>query len=211
MTDQAPSESRHEHTHILRVTLAVDDCIAYWNAPTEGLRTSERTKAAFEGRWFGSKSESRVRTLLSDMTLRFDEFPQALSAIRVWKPPREVAPWVCHFHTQLADPIYRRFTGEFLPTRFGQGYANVDREVVARWVQEVWPGRWSASTCIKFGGNMLATAFEAGLLKARKDPRKLGVPRQFQQALPPKFEVEMVGDYLLDFEGAGAFVGTPTP
>jgi ATP-dependent Lhr-like helicase len=30
----------------------------------------------------------------------------------------------------------------------------------------------------------------------------------FQQALPPKFEVEMVGEYLLDFEGAGMFVGS---
>ena len=29
---------------------------------------------------------------------------------------------------------------------------------------------------------------------------------KFQQALPPKFEVEMVGDYLLDFDGAGEFV-----
>lgn len=29
---------------------------------------------------------------------------------------------------------------------------------------------------------------------------------KFQQALPPRFEVEMVGDYLLDFEGTEAFV-----
>ena len=29
---------------------------------------------------------------------------------------------------------------------------------------------------------------------------------KFQRALPPKFEVEMVGVYLLDFAGAGEFV-----
>ncbi len=29
---------------------------------------------------------------------------------------------------------------------------------------------------------------------------------KFQRALPPRFEVEMVGDYLLDFEGAAGFV-----
>jgi len=104
-------------------------------------------------------------------------FPRALAAIRLWNPPRPIAPWVCHFHTQLADPIYRRFTGAFLPERFRKGYAQVDREAVALWVQEQWPGRWSPSTCIKFGGNMLATAFEAGLLSDRKDPRKLAVPR----------------------------------
>ena len=30
---------------------------------------------------------------------------------------------------------------------------------------------------------------------------------KFQQALPPRFEIEMVGDYLLDFEGSKRFVG----
>ena len=29
---------------------------------------------------------------------------------------------------------------------------------------------------------------------------------KFQRALPPKFEVEMVGAYLLDFDGAAAFL-----
>ena len=33
---------------------------------------------------------------------------------------------------------------------------------------------------------------------------------KFQQALPPKFEVEMVGMYLLDFEGAAGFIGAPS-
>lgn len=34
---------------------------------------------------------------------------------------------------------------------------------------------------------------------------------KFQQALPPKFEVEMVGEYLLDFRGAQAFTHSPVP
>ena len=166
-----------EHTHILRVMLSVDDCIAFWNANSDELSRDERVQAAFSGHWFGAKSEMRVRTLLSDMALRFDEFPSALAAIRIWNPPREIAPWICHFHTQLIDPVYRKFTGDLLPTRTLQGYATIDREVVARWVQEQWPGRWSPATCMKFGGNMLATALEAGLLKERRDPRKHLQPR----------------------------------
>jgi hypothetical protein len=176
-------ESTNEHTRILRVMLAVDDCIAYWKAPSDALAPAERARAAFDGHWFGTKSEARVKTLLGDMELRFERYPEALAALRAWKPPREVAPWICHFHTQLADPIYRLFTGDFLPQRRGQGYANIDREAAARWVQERWPGKWSASTCIKFGSNMLATAFEAGLLRDRKDPRKLVSPRVPKLAL----------------------------
>lgn len=176
-------EETKEHTRILRVMLAVEDCVAYWKAPTEGVRPTERAQAAFEGRWFGTKSEARVRTLLGDMEGRFERYPEALAAIRAWDPPRDIVPWICHFHAQLADPIYRFFTGEFLPLRRAQGYATIDREAVARWVQERWPGKWSASTCMKFGGNMLGAAFDAGLIRDRKDPRKLVAPRVPKQAL----------------------------
>lgn len=177
-------ENSKEHTRILRVMLATEDSVAYWRLPPSESVGKTRAVRAFEERWFGNKSESRVKTLLGDMALRFDAYPRALAALRVWLPPSNVAPWVCHLHTQLADRIYRAFTGEFLPTRRRLGHSTVDREIVARWLQETWPGKWAASTCIKFGGNMLATAFEAGLLKDRKDPRKLVAPR------PPKQAVE---------------------
>lgn len=179
-TDTLNTEWTKEHTRILRVTLAVDDCVAYWRAPSPPIAPQERARAAFDGHWFGTKSEARVKTLLGDLELRFDRYPEALAALRTWQPPRDVAPWICHLHLQLADPIYRSFTGQFLPLRRSQGYATVDREAVARWVQERWSDKWSASTCMKFGSNMLATAFEAGLLRDRKDPRKLATPR------PPK-------------------------
>lgn len=186
-----------EHTRILRVMLATEDCVAYFRLPSGCRAAPESFQTAFEERWFGNKSESRVKTLLGDMALRFDAYPEALEALRIWNPLRDVAPWICHFHTQLADPIYRRFTGIFLPQRRRLGYASIDREVVARWVQEEWPGRWSPTTSLKFGSNMLAAASEAGLLKDKKDPRKLTVPR------PPKVALEYVL-YLLrgiDFEG----------
>ncbi len=199
-TDTLNTEWVSEHTRILRVMLGVDDCVAYWKAPTDDVAPAERARAAFDGHWFGTKSEARVRTLLGDMELRFDRFPEALAALRVWQPPREVAPWLCHFHTQLADPIYRRFTGEFLPLRKAQGYATVDREVAARWVQERWPGKWSAVTCLKFGSNMLATAFEAGLLRDRKDPRKLVTPR------PPKLALAYLLYLLRQVHIAGSVV-----
>lgn len=175
--DATPCEGTEEHTRILRVMLAADDCVSYWRASTTGVTAAERVRTAFERHWFGTKSEARVRTLLGDMSVRFDSYPSALAALRAWAPPRSIAPWLCHIHTQLADPIYRRFTGEFLPERRGQGYASVDREVVARWVNEVWPNRWSPVTCIKFGANLLATAGEAGLFVERRDPRKLSAPR----------------------------------
>lgn len=198
-----PAEHRTEHTRILRVMLAAEDCVSYWKSPPSEATGKARVHTAFEQRWFGNKSESRVTTLIGDMALRFDAYPAALEALRIWNPPREVVPWICHSHTQLADPIYRRFTGEFLPKRREQGYTNVDRETVARWLQQEWPGKWAPSTCIKFGSNMLSTASEAGVVKSRKDPRKLSAPH------PPKLALEYLFYLLREVEFEGSTLGSP--
>ncbi len=174
---QRPAESGKVHSRILKMTLCVPESVAYWKAPVVPGTASERARFAFDGHWFGAKSEARVRTLISHLDLRFDAYPSALAALRFWQPPSDVAPWICHLHTQLSDPVYRRFSGEYLPERLAKGYSTVDRDAVARWVDEHWAGRWAPVTCVKFGGNMLATAFETGLLTDGKDPRKLTAPR----------------------------------
>lgn len=201
--DDPPAEATTEHTRILRVMLVAADSAAYWRAAPAVGSFAERTRFAFEARWFGTKSEARVKTLMGDMGRRFDAFPAALEALRVWRPPADVAQWVCHFHTQLADPIYRRFTGEFLPARRTQGYSTVDRDIVARWMQQTWPERWSLATCVKFGGNLLATAAEAGVIVDRKDPRKLSLPR------PPSAAVEYLLYLLRGVEIATPLLSSP--
>jgi hypothetical protein len=167
-------EATVAHTRILRTTLAVDDCYAYWQKVDTSIPASQRARVAFEERWFGLKSDARVRTLIGDMLERFDAFPEALELLHELRTmPAALRPWICHVHTALADPIYRQFTGAFLPERRALGYTSVDREQVARWVAELYPERWAGATTTKFGSNLLATAFEAGLLTERRDPRPL--------------------------------------
>lgn len=167
--------------------LAVDDCYAYWqhvgeDIPIDADRGSasaspsvaDRARIAFERRWFGTKSEARVRTLMTDMIERFDVYPEALALFRrLGTVPSNLRPFLCHVHTQLADPVYRGFTGELLPTRREQGLTAIDRDTVARWVDGLQAGRWGASTCLKFASNLLATALDVGLVSGRRDPRKL--------------------------------------
>jgi Putative inner membrane protein (DUF1819) len=162
------------HTRILRTTLATDDCYAYWQKVDTTIPAAQRARVAFEERWFGLKSDARVRTLMGDMLERFDAFPEALELLHELRTiPAALRPWICHVHTALADPIYRQFAGAFLPERRALGYASVDREQVARWVNELYPERWAGATSTKFGSNLLATAFEVGLLSERRDPRPL--------------------------------------
>ncbi|MGE5788335.1 MAG: DUF1819 domain-containing protein [Myxococcales bacterium] len=172
--DGARTESTTTHARILRCTLAVADSQAYWQHADLDLVWAARSRRAFEGRWFGVRSEARVCTLIAEMAARFDAFPEALALLHeLGTVPSNLRPYLCHVHTQLADPIYRRFTGEMLPTRRAHGQTTIDRDVVARWVANLEPGRWSVATCAKFASNLLATTAEAGLVLGQQDPRKL--------------------------------------
>jgi len=176
-SNERPSESTTVHTRILRCMLALDDSHAYWQRVETNVPVGQRARVAFECRWFGTKSEARIRTFMTDMVERFDAYPEALALLHeVGSLAPHLRPFICHIHTQLADPIYRRFTGEFLPTRLDQGQATIDRDVVARWMDALEPGRWAANTRVKFASNLLATAADVGFVVGKKEPRKLVVP-----------------------------------
>lgn len=172
-----PAEVTTLHTRILRCTLAVDDSYAYWQRVDPVIPQVERARHAFEQRWFGTKSEARIRTFMTDMVERFDAYPEAFALLRqLGTVPSNQRPLICHLHTQLADPLYRRFTGEMLPTRRAHGQSTIDREVVAQWIESLTSDRWSLGTRLKFGSNLLATAADAGLVSGNKDPRRLVAP-----------------------------------
>lgn len=170
----SPREATEVHTRILRCMLAAEDCYAYWQHVDTTVPVERRAGVAFQARWFGVKSEARVRTLLVNMVERFDAFPEALALLQsLGSVAATLRPWICHLHLQLSDPIYRRFSGEYLPERRAEGYSAIDRAVAARWVESIAPDRWSTTTSMKFAANMLSAAAEAGLVKGRKDPRGL--------------------------------------
>lgn len=197
----APSEAVEVHTRILRCMLAADDCYAYWRNVDATLPKAQRARVAFEQRWFGTKSEARVRTIMTDMHERFDAYPEALALVhRLGRIPVGLRTFLCHLHTQLADPIYRQFTGVFLPERRDEGRTTIDRPSVARWVASLEPDRWSPITCVKFASNLLATAFDVGLVRGRRDPRQLPHPA------PP----EVILGYALYLLRGVRFAGTLT-
>jgi hypothetical protein len=133
---------------------------------------------AFEQRWFGNKSLERVKFLLASFVDRYDPYPEALATLRRWRSmdatTREL---ICHWHLQLSDPLYRRFTGKFLVERRGLREAKVDRDVALRWVKSEFPERWSEATRVQFASKLLSAASEAGLISAKRDPRSLLLPK----------------------------------
>jgi hypothetical protein len=178
-----PSEVTAIHTGLLRLALAVEESRAYWERFDPSIPPPERSKLAFEQRWFGSKSLVRVRYLLGSFASRYEAFPTALSVLQRWTSmDLATRQALCHWHLQLSDPIYRKFTAELLVRRRGLGEPNVTRDAVLRWVMATFPQRWSEATCVQFASKLLSAALEAGLV-TKRDPRSVPLPKVGDHAL----------------------------
>ncbi|MEX1364080.1 MAG: DUF1819 domain-containing protein [Nannocystaceae bacterium] len=166
------------HSHLLRVTLEVEHARAYWAQARPELSLEAEAALAFAEYWFGAKSMARVQTLLRAFRLRFDAYPQALAVLRQWpRIDRDCRTAICHWHVQLTDPLYRRFTGDFLAQRrLRRG--EVGREAVLSWIEAVdQPQRWNTATRVGFASKLMSVAHAAGIITSTRDPRPLTVPK----------------------------------
>lgn len=163
------AELEELHTGILRLTLAVPESREYWRSAVPGLKGAAQVERAFNERWFGARSMARVKLLLGAFALRFDRFPDSLSALRTFSPEApQTRALICHWHVQLSDPLYRRFTGEFLAERRERGASAPDAPTVTRWVESQPNAAWAPATARKFATKLLRTAAEASLLPGDK-------------------------------------------
>lgn len=195
------SEATDVHTRILRLALGIEESRSYWEHVDPAVPVADRALLAFEQRWFGSKSLERVRFLLSSFVDRYDAYPEALRVLRRWRSMEASARQVIsHWHLQLSDPLYRRFTGQFLVERRALRDPKVDRDIALRWVKNEFPDRWSEATCVQFASKLLSAASEAGVISAKRDPRALLLPKVPDLALA----------YLLHLLRGLGFAGTLT-
>lgn len=171
------------HTRIQRLALGVEESRAYWEHVDASVPPARRALTAFEQRWFGAKSLERVRFLVATFVDRYDPLPDALAVLQRWRSmDAAVRQVLCHWHLQLADPLYRRFTGKLLVERRA-ARAPLDRDIVLRWVNDEFPQRWSQATCVQFASKLLSAASEAGLLSPKRDPRVMLIPKVPDPAL----------------------------
>ncbi len=192
-----PSEATGVHTRLLRCTLIVDESRAYWQHvdPDSDEHPAQR---AFENYWFGAKSLGRIKVLIANLRARYDAFPVGLATLRSWaEMDPETRTAICHWHLQLADPLYRGFTGIYLPERRAAARPAVRQDQVVAWVGQQGPGRWTISTRLQFASKLLSCAYTAGLVTTRRDPRGLAFPRVPDPALA--YLLHLLRE--VDFEG----------
>jgi len=177
------SEATEPHTRIMKCTLEVDPSRSYWHAcASNGGPISK--EQAFEQSVFGSKTFLRVDRLMADMRHRYDAFPYALDVLGKWQSMElSDRSLICHWHTQLADPIYRNFTGEYLVERYHGPSDTIDNDLASRWIEVIVPGRWQIPTRNKIASKMLTSASSAGILSSSRKSRTIQIPRVSDNAL----------------------------
>jgi hypothetical protein len=196
-----PAEATEIHTQLIRLALGVEESRSYWENVDPSVPPAKRPLVAFEERWFGGKSLDWIHFLLASLAKRYDAFPEALEVLRRWRSMDALTrQLVCHWHLQLSDPLYRRFTGQLLVDRRNLRDPKVDRDVVLRWLKSEVPGRWSEATAVQIAGKLLSAASQAGLVSPKRDPRTLLVPKVPDAALA----------YLLHLLRSVRFAGTIT-
>lgn len=187
------------HTRVLRFQLGDDEARSYWSRVADVEHRDPLR--AFEERWFGTVSEKRVRLIMREMQRRYDAFPEALRVLTRWEgmspATRKV---ICHWHLQLVDPLYRQFSADYLEERRMNLTASVTRDQVIQWVDQFNDDRWGRKTLTMFASKLLSTAYNAGLVNGKRDPRELLYPRVPDAAL----------SYLLHLLPTVRFEGTLT-
>jgi hypothetical protein len=182
MSPETPRETTELHTRLLKCALLPDESRAWWRhrAPSEARPDALHI---FEAGWFGARSLPRIRVLRTNLHARFDAFPPALSVLHRWQGmPPDTRRLICHWHVQLSDPLYRRFSSEYLVQR-RQSQPTVTREHVVRWVGEQGHARWTMPTRIQFASKLLSCAHGAGLIGKGRTVRPITLPRVSDEAL----------------------------
>ncbi len=177
-----PAEASELSARLTKCGIEIDECRAWWaHADRSGSAT---TQQVFDEYWFGAKSLARIEVLIRSLRLRFDAFPAALQTLHRWPHmTAETRRLVCHWHLQLADPLYRAFAGEFLPERRSLPTGDVTRSLVVAWVGRQTGEAWRLPTRTQFATNALSAAVSAGLVAGKRDPRAVVLPSVPDEAL----------------------------
>ncbi len=177
-----PAEATEVRNRLLKCGLEAEDSRVYWRLARDGKLIDARR--AFDEYLFGARSLSRLSELITNMRARFDAYPSCIGVLGSWAEMRpQTRTTICHWHVQLAEPLYRRFSGEFLVDRRVSARPEIRRDGVVSWIETQLPERWSMTTKVRLATSLLSAAYAAGLVGSTRDPRPLTTPHVSDAAL----------------------------
>ncbi len=180
-TSYALAERQEVQTRLLRVGLAVDESRAYWRLADPTIPSQDLVERAFEEQWFGTKSIQRVSYLINTVSDRIGGGTEELLA---WDPEdAQDRAWVCHWHLQRTDIIYRQFTDQYVCELLKSDDPVLDKSSTLEWLHTLAPGRWNGSTADRLATGLISSLSEAGYCDVTPLPRPLAAPVLSDHAL----------------------------
>ena len=176
-------EAAEFHCRLSKCLLMLDESRAYWQR-TACTGEVPSSKEAFDQYWFGAKSLPRVKVLLLNLQARYGAFPESLQVLQRWPsmtPDTRAA--ICHWHLQLADPLYRAFTADYLVSRRELATPEIHTSSAVSWINDVGQSSWTLATKKQLVSRLFSASSSAGLLVGRRDPRTPVFPRIDDEAL----------------------------
>lgn len=165
------------HTRLLRSTLLEEDSQNYWRQHLHN-QTSDEVNLAYDNYWFGSANKATIKRTLTNLHARYINFPNCLEVLNLWKnmTVKERAI-ICHWHVQLSDVLYRRFTSEFIPSRFIYTPPTFHKDQAQQWVYSYMGAKWAGSTQAQLASKMMSCIRSTGLVASEsKDTIQLQYP-----------------------------------
>lgn len=177
-------EATKIHTRMINDTLLEERSQSFWkNIDLDNKQNL--VEVAYNNYWFGSANKATIKRTLNNFHVRYSAFPHCLAALKKWEDiDIKERALVCHWHMQLSDVLYRRFTSEFIPSRFIYKPAAFHKDQVQQWVYGFMGEKWAGSTQAQMASKMMSTIRSVGYVsKDSKTIIELRYPTVNQRAL----------------------------
>lgn len=154
------------HFHLLKISsLPSETKIFIERYPSDGKSISK--DQIIRDRWFGNKSDARIKNIVQVFHSRFLIFQNAFSFLKSnftlfgnadWK-------WIILIHLIVTDPNIRWFACKFLPT-ISEGY-EFSKDQVARAIEPLMGENIRANTRITYSSKLIGAFKSIGLVSGK--------------------------------------------
>ena len=161
------------HTDLLKVGARIQESKIYLQNRNFSISKEDTVSKAFSEKWFGFKSQTYVKRLISRFELRFSKFPEAFLLLRSWVEKINLKDFknICHFHIQLTDPYYRWFTGVYLGNLIFLGYEEIPTESLISSFEELVTTPMSVKVKRTLALRLKTAARDCGILEGKTDKK----------------------------------------
>ncbi|MCB1177005.1 MAG: hypothetical protein KDK36_05440 [Leptospiraceae bacterium] len=152
------------HFHILKVNVLKNETKIFLERCPENFQNLNY-EIAIQNRWFGNKSDARIKHLFQVFNSRYLAYPKPISLLKknIHKMNQLDWNWIIYIHLLVTDPVFRWFSCDYLfSLSLGEEFS---RDELARNMEEVLKDHIRTNTRITLSAKLITAGKFLGILK----------------------------------------------